>query len=114
MVTLNISHNCWSWRTLLSSSKILSEDSSMGSTLFHISRVALQRAMLCQQGCLRHSAMAHAGPAGPRLCFSPGPATPRAWGGLVARPGQAGGAEVAFPEGQSRSLTRGCGLPWWV
>ena len=60
---------------------------------------------------LSHSARAQAGPASPRLCCCPGPATPRAWGGLGAWPGQAGEAVMAFPEGQGRSLTGGPGLP---
>ena len=72
--------------------------------------------MLCQQGCLHHSIMAQGGPADPRLCCSPGHATLQAWGGLGTRPGQAGGAEVAFPEGQGRSLmgALGCHGQRWL
>ena len=43
MVTLQFSHNRWSWRTLLSSSKMCSDVFSTGSTLLHMSRVVLQR-----------------------------------------------------------------------
>ena len=80
VMELSSLRNHWSWSKLKNSFKIFSKVWGIENIPSHIARAVLQARALCQQGCLGHSAVAWASPAGPTPCL----------GSLGTLPGQAG------------------------
>ena len=110
---MGIPHRVPILKTRNSTSKTLSDDRVDENILFHISRVVLQmKSNALSAGLPQPQRHGSGRPGRPQAVLSPGPAAPRAFGGLGTQPGQAGGAEVVFPEGQGNGPDGSSGLPW--